>query len=113
MVAERSGRRARTTARMLRPVRAWTRRATANAVNTMVRCASMLSLLLDQPTPTGLAMEACRDLHTGGQRPIRLPIRSEEHTSELQSRFDLVCRLLLEKKEERASTAHTRRTSSA
>src|SRR5699024_9983955 len=27
--------------------------------------------------------------------------RSEEHTSELQSRFDLVCRLLLEKKKER------------
>src|SRR5699024_11987117 len=25
-------------------------------------------------------------------------IRSEEHTSELQSRFDIVCRLLLEKK---------------
>src|SRR5699024_12777279 len=28
---------------------------------------------------------------------VMLP-RSEEHTSELQSRFDLVCRLLLEKK---------------
>src|SRR2546421_12768673 len=28
--------------------------------------------------------------------------RSEEHTSELQSRSDLVCRLLLEKKKERA-----------
>src|SRR5438094_2147838 len=27
-----------------------------------------------------------------------LPIRSEEHTSELQSPYDLVCRLLLEKK---------------
>src|SRR5207249_11691040 len=27
-----------------------------------------------------------------------LRFRSEEHTSELQSRFDLVCRLLLEKK---------------
>src|SRR5207249_8426607 len=27
-----------------------------------------------------------------------LGVRSEEHTSELQSRFDLVCRLLLEKK---------------
>src|SRR5699024_12590929 len=27
--------------------------------------------------------------------------RSEEHTSELQSRFDLVCRLLLEKKKTR------------
>src|SRR6266513_5933876 len=33
-------------------------------------------------------------------RPIFLCTakRSEEHTSELQSRFDLVCRLLLEKK---------------
>src|SRR5438067_10260954 len=29
---------------------------------------------------------------------IRHHVRSEEHTSELQSRFDLVCRLLLEKK---------------
>src|SRR5699024_12546854 len=28
-------------------------------------------------------------------------IRSEEHTSELQSRFDIVCRLLLEKKKTR------------
>src|SRR5699024_1018388 len=32
------------------------------------------------------------------QRPPGFPDRSEEHTSELQSRFDLVCRLLLEKK---------------
>src|SRR5690625_7012091 len=29
---------------------------------------------------------------------IALPLRSEEHTSELQSRGHLVCRLLLEKK---------------
>src|SRR5699024_12312563 len=29
--------------------------------------------------------------------------RSEEHTSELQSRFDLVCRLLLEKKKKKTS----------
>src|SRR5207249_9346193 len=29
---------------------------------------------------------------------LREQLRSEEHTSELQSRFDLVCRLLLEKK---------------
>src|SRR5699024_11302172 len=28
-------------------------------------------------------------------------LRSEEHTSELQSRFDLVCRLLLEKKKKK------------
>src|SRR5699024_11986984 len=31
--------------------------------------------------------------------------RSEEHTSELQSRFDLVCRLLLEKKKKKRQTA--------
>src|SRR5258706_8190608 len=30
--------------------------------------------------------------------PMRLPARSEEHTSELQSLTNLVCRLLLEKK---------------
>src|SRR6266513_2542688 len=29
---------------------------------------------------------------------VSAEVRSEEHTSELQSRFDLVCRLLLEKK---------------
>src|SRR5690349_23911745 len=40
--------------------------------------------------------------------PLRARSRSEEHTSELQSRRDLVCRLLLEKKKktlERLSTA--------
>src|SRR6266704_7019638 len=31
-------------------------------------------------------------------------VRSEEHTSELQSRFDLVCRLLLEKKKKQTNT---------
>src|SRR5437868_9824208 len=33
-----------------------------------------------------------------GARSRSFEGRSEEHTSELQSRFDLVCRLLLEKK---------------
>src|SRR5437868_8721327 len=32
------------------------------------------------------------------KNPGKANPRSEEHTSELQSRFDLVCRLLLEKK---------------
>src|SRR5207249_5568605 len=35
--------------------------------------------------------------------------RSEEHTSELQSRFDLVCRLLLEKKNAVTVLDHTLR----
>src|SRR5699024_11468884 len=49
----------------------------------------------------GAALEAA-SFHPGRSAINHLkmltPIRSEEHTSELQSRFDLVCRLLLEKK---------------
>src|SRR5436190_18055995 len=37
-------------------------------------------------------------------------IRSEEHTSELQSHSDLVCRLLLEKKKPNASRGPGQRT---
>src|SRR6266513_6260996 len=53
----------------------------------------------------GAAISAVQLLPTGQTmretiRGLPLP-RSEEHTSELQSRFDLVCRLLLEKKKER------------
>src|SRR2546429_5294463 len=42
---------------------------------------------------------------------LMLRPRSEEHTSELQSRLHLVCRLLLEKKKQRVYRlpAHTRR----
>src|SRR2546430_3541048 len=36
--------------------------------------------------------------HAGPCRTDRAPDRSEEHTSELQSQSNLVCRLLLEKK---------------
>src|SRR5256886_5868997 len=35
-----------------------------------------------------------------------LPIRSEEHTSELQSQSNLVCRLLLEKKKKHTAHPH-------
>src|SRR5438067_5669866 len=38
---------------------------------------------------------------------VRNPTRSEEHTSELQSRFDLVCRLLLEKKKKKTKNNHS------
>src|SRR5204862_8246466 len=48
---------------------------------------------------TGLKIEAATFI---GSSPIRRSFdRSEEHTSELQSRRDLVCRLLLEKKKVR------------
>src|SRR2546422_7222054 len=41
----------------------------------------------------------------------RRRIRSEEHTSELQSRLHLVCRLLLEKKKNSYATAYMSTTS--
>src|SRR5690349_22422769 len=46
----------------------------------------------------------------GLERPrrevARVVLRSEEHTSELQSRRDLVCRLLLEKKNKSTRLLH-------
>src|SRR6266576_6100727 len=42
-----------------------------------------------------------RRLVVGSTYPDLVVIRSEEHTSELQSRRDLVCRLLLEKKKKK------------
>src|SRR6266540_5609277 len=36
------------------------------------------------------------------------PVRSEEHTSELQSHHDLVCRLLLEKKKKKQNKTNTK-----
>src|SRR5947207_6284098 len=44
---------------------------------------------------------SCRDWHRARLRHTR----SEEHTSELQSHSDLVCRLLLEKKKRTCCTA--------
>src|SRR5699024_12415478 len=55
--------------------------------------------LLDRGQPV-LAV-APHGVQGGGEQPAGGPggeFRSEEHTSELQSRFELVCRLLLEKK---------------
>src|SRR2546422_9628682 len=43
--------------------------------------------------------------HVGEPRPAG---RSEEHTSELQSRLHLVCRLLLEKKKKKKKSMKTR-----
>src|SRR2546422_6198151 len=46
----------------------------------------------------GGAVAASRKAVDSGWVPKMIPVRSEEHTSELQSRLHLVCRLLLEKK---------------
>src|SRR5689334_24555228 len=43
-------------------------------------------------------------IHRHSDRGLMKATRSEEHTSELQSQFHLVCRLLLEKKNKNTST---------
>src|SRR3712207_7237741 len=56
-----------------------------------------------QPLPRGLGLIVELRPSAGG-RPTTLTLpRSEEHTSELQSRQYLVCRLLLEKKKHRST----------
>src|SRR5699024_11535755 len=51
---------------------------------------------IQKPKP-GLFLRKLRDFICTMPKPVSGHPRSEEHTSELQSRFDLVCRLLLEK----------------
>src|SRR5260221_10604849 len=50
------------------------------------------------------------DIITSGKADVMISPRSEEHTSELQSHSDLVCRLLLEKKKNKLSRASARLT---
>src|SRR5437773_7523295 len=58
--------------------------------------------LLPWISPIPLAI-ALRD-KPQARRTSETPPRSEEHTSELQSHHDLVCRLLLEKKKKKQKT---------
>src|SRR3712207_8807983 len=51
-----------------------------------------------RPAPDGVPLEPDRVLALVRESPSPRDRRSEEHTSELQSRQYLVCRLLLEKK---------------
>src|SRR2546430_10160027 len=57
------------------------------------RAGIIFQIALDWPKPHVRVADA----HVGFR-----PIRSEEHTSELQSQSNLVCRLLLEKKKTKA-----------
>src|SRR3989449_6802005 len=55
-------------------------------------------------------LRASRDTLIQKIRYMTTRVRSEEHTSELQSRLHLVCRLLLEKKKKKTSHNQTRTT---
>src|SRR2546429_6347876 len=57
----------------------------------------------DCNTAVGLVQAALTASPPADVKAAALDNRSEEHTSELQSRLHLVCRLLLEKKKKRVS----------
>src|SRR2546429_5345664 len=67
-------------------------RSTLFPYTTLFRSAADARLVVEHH-----AVGVARRAFDGGEHRA-LPARSEEHTSELQSRLHLVCRLLLEKK---------------
>src|SRR5690349_24008046 len=71
--------------------------------------AAVAAFVLPRQGRDGLrARVAHRRLVVRGRARARSPhVRSEEHTSELQSRRDLVCRLLLEKKKKKNQNTRT------
>src|SRR5690349_23873449 len=55
--------------------------------------------IVELPRPAGVVLALTPS--TNPIATVYFKVRSEEHTSELQSRRDLVCRLLLEKKKKK------------
>src|SRR5699024_12005723 len=88
-------------------------RSTLFPYTTLFRSRAPIYGITRLPMKTSEALEmSCMKLSCRGNANNR---RSEEHTSELQSRFDLVCRLLLEKKKSiqvrpREALPHVQRT---
>src|SRR5438874_4997959 len=68
-----------------------------------VRAALALDGVADSPSTSKNASFSARSVNVATST---IP-RSEEHTSELQSRRDLVCRLLLEKKKKKKKSKQT------
>src|SRR5438105_12406072 len=66
-----------------------------------------LTAVKEAVADSGLAMSDIDGLATYPELPAT-GHRSEEHTSELQSRVDLVCRLLLEKKKKKKKNYNSR-----
>src|SRR5688572_32444930 len=74
-------------------------RSTLFPYTTLFRSIAILGRAALSPT-------SCRDKSRRSNRTSPGRRRSEEHTSELQSQSNLVCRLLLEKKNTTAELAH-------
>src|SRR5207249_9726242 len=83
----------------------------ATGASTRQRGLSAHAAQRNSATATRTAAHACASVsRPAGSSRARVRERSEEHTSELQSRFDLVCRLLLEKKKQPIPCEHSATT---
>src|SRR5687768_17918564 len=79
----------------------------SSAISPATKTIELLLIFLRRlagPAPQGFANTVLWD--SDDREPACRGIRSEEHTSELQSRLHLVCRLLLEKKKKYYTKQH-------
>src|SRR5438034_2353279 len=86
-------------------------RSTLFPYTTLFRSLRVCALPQQEVRQPLLAARANQEIHVrqdraGADRPAG-GVRSEEHTSELQSHSDLVCRLLLEKKKKKKNKNNT------
>src|SRR5438034_4498332 len=79
-------------------------RATSSIRYASIRSPTFKSLKFSTPMPHSNPSRTSRTSSLKRLSEARVPSRSEEHTSELQSHSDLVCRLLLEKKKQNTQT---------
>src|SRR5690242_20833097 len=73
-------------------------RSTLFPYTTLFRSTSSRRRFLSDPRTANCACRICHYAHGNNCQHSPEKLRSEEHTSELQSHVNLVCRLLLEKK---------------
>src|SRR2546429_5071226 len=90
-------------------------RSTLFPYTTLFRSASCRNVWMSKPVPGAGRTQAARAGSAKKARDLLMTIRtrSEEHTSELQSRLHLVCRLLLEKKKIKTDDLYHRHFSKA
>src|SRR2546430_12968437 len=83
-------------------------RSTLFPYTTLFRSGAGEDGILDFLVDAHHLLAACGEARLGRGGPRRRHHRSEEHTSELQSQSNLVCRLLLEKKKTLSTNVHHR-----
>src|SRR2546430_13705142 len=85
-----------------------------NRARALSRCGGKLALEPGPGPPQALGQRDARSISEQALGPLEICervtyVRSEEHTSELQSQSNLVCRLLLEKKKDSDTNARAYR----